>query len=270
MSRRPTLVFVGGAWHTPKMWEIVASILETQENYKCVCVALPSITMSDQPSATFIEDVEAVRSSIVAETTQGRDVLVVVHSYGGPVGSSAIKGLTTQHRKQDDVPSASAKEDLTSGYVLGIVMLASGFNSTGKSMIDGFGGKPLPEWKLDPESGFATILVDPRELFYHDLPLDEGNYWAGKLENQSLAALTEGRERSYAGWMDVPVWYLSTTEDKALPLDAQRAFVQMAKDAGADVIVREVQSSHSPMLSRPKETVAFILEAVASLAGPKE
>ena len=60
----------------------------------------------------------------------------------------------------------------------------------------------------------------------------------------------EGGEHAYAGWIDVPVWYLSTMEDRALPVQAQRMFVQCAKDAGADVTVREVESSHSPMLSR--------------------
>ncbi len=110
----------------------------------------------------------------------------------------------------------------------------------------------------------CVIIVEPRQLFYHDLPEEEGNYWVARLEKQSLKALMEGGENAYAGWMDVPVWYLATTEDKALPIQAQRMFVQNAKDAGADVTIREIESSHSPMLSRPKETADFILEAVAS------
>lgn len=39
--------------------------------------------------------------------------------------------------------------------------------------------------------------------------------------------------------------------------------VDMVKDH-ADVTVREIASSHSPMLSRPKELVDFILEATAA------
>lgn len=258
MSRKPTLVLVPGAWHNTSTWDKIASLMETQQ-YKCVRVALPSTTSN--PSATFPEDIEAARNSIVAETTQGRDVVVVVHSYGGAVGSSAIKGLV--RRKQD--VSLSAKG--LSGHVLGIVMLASGFIPTGVSFIDYLGGKPLPSWKADPQSDFAIIIVEPRQLFYHDLPVEEGNYWARKLEKQSLKAMMEGGEDTYAGWMDVPVWYLATTEDKAFPVQAQRAFVQSAKDAGADVTLREIRSSHSPMLSRPKETVDFILEAVTSFVG---
>jgi hypothetical protein len=40
----------------------------------------------------------------------------------------------------------------------------------------------------------------------------------------------------------------------------------VAKDAGADVTLREITSSHSPMLSKPKETADFILDAVKVFA----
>jgi hypothetical protein len=34
--------------------------------------------------------------------------------------------------------------------------------------------------------------------------------------------------------------------------------------AGGDITLKEIASSHSPMLSKPKETTDFILEAVAA------
>ena len=49
-----------------------------------------------------------------------------------------------------------------------------------------------------------------------------------------------------------------------MPIELQRMSVQMARDAGADVTVREFVTSHSPMLSKPEETAQFILEAVAA------
>ncbi len=146
--------------------------------------------------------------------------------------------------------------------MIGIAMLASGFGSTGVSFIDGLGGTPPPSWRADTESGFAVLVAEPRELFYHDLPMEEGEYWVSRLKKQALKVLMEGGEHSYAGWMDVPVWYLSTTEDKALPPQAQAYFVQVARDAGADITLKQVASSHSPMLSKPEETVDFIVEAV--------
>ncbi|KAK3321362.1 Alpha/beta hydrolase fold-1 [Cercophora scortea] len=260
MPPKPTLIFVPGAWYPVDTWTKVTTLLEAKD-YKCVCVTLPSSSTSD-PSTTFLDDVTAVRAAILAETTQGTDVVVVVHSYGGLPGHSASKGLT---RPKTLHPSLAV--DKEEGYVIGFVMLASGFTMTGMSFLGGLGGKPPPSWEADTASGFAVILAEPRDMFFHDLPEEEGNYWVSRLEKQSLKALAEGGEHAYAGWMDAPVWYLQTREDRALPVLAQRMFVQMARNAGGDVTVREVESGHSPMLSRAGETVGVVEEAVADFLG---
>jgi pimeloyl-ACP methyl ester carboxylesterase len=203
---------------------------------------------------SFPVDVKTVRDAIAAETTQGRDVVVVVHSYGGMVGQSAIKGLS-RPKEQNSDSSASP-----SGHAIGLAMMATGFCQTGMSFLDVSGGKPPPFWKIDP-SGFAVLTVDTRELFYHDLPEAEGNLWVSKLRPHSLKSLSEGGEHAYSGWRDVPVWLLETTDDRGLPLQAQQIMVAMVRGAGEDVTVREIDSSHSPMLSKPRETAEFIDEA---------
>ena len=86
MTQKPSLVFVPGAWHRAETWNKVTNLL-TAQGYKCIAVTLPSTLSS--PTTTFLEDVTAVRKAITAETVQGRDVVVVVHSYGGAVGGSA-------------------------------------------------------------------------------------------------------------------------------------------------------------------------------------
>ncbi|EXJ70605.1 uncharacterized protein A1O5_06675 [Cladophialophora psammophila CBS 110553] len=266
MSSKPTLVFVPGAWHSADTWKKVSTILETEHQFKCIPVALPS-TKSD-PTATLLDDIEAVRSVVLAETTQGRDVVVVVHSYGGIPGQSAIRGFALPRGKHDTPFSPSPPaQNKTSGHVIGLIVMASGFVVPAKSFLDGLGGQPPPSWRLEPESGFAVIVADPRELFYHDLAEEEGKEWVSKLTKHSLKTLTEGGEHTYAGWMDVPVWYLATKDDKALPVEAQRMFVQMARDGGAHITLREINSSHSPMLSRPEETVQFILDATNAFLG---
>jgi len=184
--------------------------------------------------------------------------VVVMHSYGGIPAQSAIKGLT---RPKDQTSSSKP------GYVIGLVVVASGFVVPAKSFLDATGGKPPPTWILNYETGFAQYVADAREMFYHDLPEEEGKEWVSKLTDQSLKTLTEGGEHAYAGWQDVPSWYIATVQDKSLPIEAQRYFVQVAKDAGADVTLKEVESSHSPMLSRPQETADIIVEAVKAFEG---
>lgn len=173
------------------------------------------------------------------------------------MGVSAIKDLTLP--KETALGGPREK-----GHVIGLAMMATGFGPAGVTFLEGLGGKPPPSWELNYENGFAEIVVEPRDGFYHDLPEEEGNLWVSRLQKQSLKALTEGAEYTYAGWMDVPVWYLGTTADKALPFQVQQFYLQAGKDAGGNITAREIDSSHSPMLSKPEETANFVLEAVSA------
>lgn len=245
MSANPTLVLVPGSWHKPAVWHKVVEHLEAH-HFKCVPVSLPSC--SSDPSATFSDDIQAVQNTINTETEVGRDVVLVVWSYGGQVGNSAIKGLTKS-------------EDNNHGRVLGVALIASGFPMTGVGFLEATGGVPPPFISLDHDAGFANLTADPGELFYHDLDTTEANHWIQQLTKQSLKSLAEGGKHAYSGWKDVPTWYLAAIEDRALPVEVQRMFVKMAQEQGGDVTLREVQGGHTAMLSKPKECADFVIEA---------
>ncbi|ROW07985.1 hypothetical protein VMCG_03590 [Cytospora schulzeri] len=256
MSDKPTFVFVPGAWHAANTWNKVTSLLSSQ-GYKSITVTLPSTT--GDPNSTFYDDVQAVRTPILSVTYEGRNVIVVVHSYGGHVGESALKDIPT---------TKNPSPDATHGKVVGIAMMATGFNMSNMAFMDGLGGHPPPTWRADVESGFAVFTNNPppAELFYHDLPVSESEGWASQLTKQSLKALFEGGEYAYAGWKDVPCWFLVTTEDRALPVDVQRIMIGMAREAGGTVEVREVHSGHCPMLARPDDTASFLVEAATAIS----
>ncbi|KAH8805195.1 Alpha/beta hydrolase family-domain-containing protein [Xylogone sp. PMI_703] len=279
MANLPTLVFVPGSWHQPTCYDKVIKLLREKHRLKCLAVRLPSTT--GDPNATFKDDVDAARKAISSETTQGRDVVVIAHSYGGMVGNSAIKGFalprgtaagssapasSTTFRSQRAVTTAPSRTP-SPGHVIGLILIASGFTFTGVAFMDPFFGHPPPSWRVNKETGFAEIVTPPREFFYHDLPEDEAAYWTSQLTPQSLKALFEGGEHSYAGWQDVPSWYIGTVEDHGLPVAAQRMTVGMARGMGASVVHRELQTSHSPFLSQPEETVQIMIDAVAAFTG---
>ncbi|KAK5958305.1 hypothetical protein OHC33_000147 [Knufia fluminis] len=270
MSSKPTLILIPGAWHTASIWDKVTSILSDQQ-YKCIPIKLPSTTPT--PSTSFLDNITVVRNAIKAEIAQGRNVVVIGHSYGGPVGSSAIKGLTrpkhspSQPQHQGHNPTTSPTN--AQGHVIGLALLATGYTKTGLSVLASMGGTPPPFWHINLESNNIEITAPLRELFYRDLPLDEGNDWVCKLEKQATKAFLEGGKHVYAGWMDVPVWNLITTEDNALPYEVQRSYVETARAQGGDVTVREVDSGDFPMLSRVDETVEFILDAVRAFVGER-
>jgi pimeloyl-ACP methyl ester carboxylesterase len=251
MSTLPTLVFVPGSWHKPTCYDKVIKLLQEEHKLNCISIILPS-TAGD-PSATFKDDLDVAREAISSETSQGRNVIVVAHSYGGMVGNSAIKGFA---QPQD------ASKTSTTGYVIGLILIASGFTLTGLSFMDPFFGHPPPSWRVNSDTGYAEIVTSPRELFYHDLPAEEAEFWVSQLTTQTLKALFEGGEYTYAGWKDVPTWYIGTVEDRGLPVLAQRMQVGMARQIGGSVEHRELQTSHSPFLSQPEATVKIMLDAI--------
>ncbi|KAI0521615.1 alpha/beta-hydrolase [Xylaria bambusicola] len=255
MSSSPTLVFVHGSWHQPSCYNKITEILQGRHGLKCVSPALPST--AGNPDATFKDDIDVIRRAILREVNAGTDVVVIAHSYGGMVGNSAIKGFA---RSREEPASAT-------GHVVGLILIASGFTFTGLAFMDPFLGRPPPSWRVNRETGYAEIVMSPREMFYHDLPADEADYWVSQLTTQSLKSLFEGGEFAYAGWMDVPSFYIGTIEDRGLPVAMQRMSVGMARGVGASVEHRELQTSHSPFLSRPEETAEIIWEAVQAFTG---
>ncbi|KAL1608482.1 hypothetical protein SLS60_003424 [Paraconiothyrium brasiliense] len=215
------------------------------------------------PKATFKDDVDAARNTIISETMENRDVIVIAHSYGGMVGNSSIKGLT---RSQSNKPQLNPPK----GYVTALVLIASGFTITGFAFMDPLFGVPPPFWRVNKETGYAELTADNRELFYHDLPREEGEYWVDQLTTQSLKALFEGGKYAYAGWRDVPTWYIGTVEDKGLPVVIQRVQVGAARGQGGIVRHVELPTSHSPFLSMPAEVVAIVLQTVEEFGGSQK
>lgn len=263
MSHLPTLVFIPGSWHKPNCYDKITTLLQNEHNLKCVSITLPSTV--GNPNVTFKDDMDAARHAISSEMAQTRDIIVIAHSYGGMVGNSAIKGLTQPIASKTSTGPHPSRPG--PGYVRALVLIASGFTITGLSFMDPLFGVPPPSWRINRASGYAELVVDPHKLFYHDLSDDEANYRVSQLTTQSLKASFEGGEHAYAGWQDVPTWYIGTIEDKGLPVALQRMQVGMARGYGSAIHHTELRSSHSPFLSMPDEVAGVILEAVREVSG---
>ncbi|KAF5685619.1 alpha beta-hydrolase [Fusarium circinatum] len=250
MAQKPSLIFVPGAWHSPECWGKIMSAMEAK-GFKCIPVTLPT-NQSTSTGVNYSHDVKAVADAIAGEASQGLDVVILVHSYAGPVGQSAMRGFT----------SKSADADGNTGRVMGLFNVATGFVREGASFMDALGGKPLPTCEADYENNLMVIKVDPIDMMYHDLPTEEAEYWVGKLSKHALTGSTDGYEVTYEGWRDVPVWQVMTKDDRAYPYEAQKMLVRGAEKLGADVTKRIIDSAHLPMLSKPDEIVEILEEAI--------
>lgn len=144
----PTFVFSLGAWVVPAVFDATCSRLDAL-GFPSLCPAHPSIG-AEPPSKTLSDDVTSLRDVLVKLADEGRGLVIVAHSYGGVVASSAIEGLSKAARAQDGKP----------GGVVKVVYLAAFALDKGQSLLGMLGGNYLPWMKV--EVGLSTSLPLPK------------------------------------------------------------------------------------------------------------
>lgn len=126
-ASKPTILLIPGAWHRGDAWTPVASLLQ-QQGYHVEAVTLPSAGGS--LSSTMTDDAEHIRTKYLDDLiAQGRDVIVVMHSYSGVPGTECIKGVARKDLAAQGKP----------GGVIALVYVAAFLISAGQSL-----GSALP------------------------------------------------------------------------------------------------------------------------------
>ncbi|PYH96657.1 hypothetical protein BO71DRAFT_417682 [Aspergillus ellipticus CBS 707.79] len=145
----------------------------------------------------------------------GHLVTVVAHSYGGLVAPRQSRG----------------------GGLIMLVYLAAFAIPAGQTLSEAVGGAP-PPW---------ATRSNPAEIFYHDLPRDVQDYWIARLLPTTRAVIEI--PNTYEPWKHLPCTYILAEQDRALPLEAQKAAVA----AMGEITTASVDASHSLLLSVPGE-----------------
>lgn len=143
----PTILFTPGAWHGTWAFDTVRSELEAL-GYPTDAVALPSVGSSNS-SVGIADDAAALASELATLTDAGKNVVMVVHSYGGMVGSAAVEGYGYSDR-------TAAGLD---GGVIMLVYLTAFAAPKDTSLLDALGGELL--WWMQPDSTVRTITTYP-------------------------------------------------------------------------------------------------------------
>lgn len=229
MNDRPNIVLVHGAWADGSCWSAVIERLQA-EGY--------AVTAPQFPLTSLADDVDRLRQVL---SRQSGPTIVAGHSYGGQIMTALGK----------DAPNVAAL-----AYVAAFAI------DEGESLAAVSQGAPAP--------AIAHLSADSRGFLW--LPEDDYiNYFAADVDaararvmyavQQPLAASTFNDVMGFPSWRALPCWYLVSTNDQAIPPDAERMFAQrMSAD------VTEVPSSHVPMVSHPDEVAALVRSAAAALA----
>jgi pimeloyl-ACP methyl ester carboxylesterase len=225
-----SLLLVHGAWHGPWCWESVEAAL-SRSGVRSATVALPSVGPDPKALGGLVDDIRAVEDAAAA--LPGPTV-VVGHSYGGIVVSGAR------------FPDAVRR----------LVFLGAFMPEAGRSLVSYLPPGPLPPFVQPREDGCSQVdMAVADAAFYADCDAPTREWARSRLALHSTAAIVTPAPR--ASWREIPSTYIVLTQDQIIPVPAQR---QMASQA-ADRI--DLDSSHSPMLSRP----AALAQLLAGLAG---
>jgi alpha-beta hydrolase superfamily lysophospholipase len=112
---KPTFVIVHGAWHSPSHFAHLIAQLQKLD-YPAVAAKLPSVGSVSPLLQSVIQDTDSIKESFLNPLLEdGKDVILVTHSYGGVPGCAAVKGLSKAQRKNEG----------QRGGVIGIICISS-------------------------------------------------------------------------------------------------------------------------------------------------
>jgi pimeloyl-ACP methyl ester carboxylesterase len=224
MSRIRNVALVHGGFVDGSGWKGVYDLLR-DEGYNVSVVQNPTLSLEDDVAVT----------NRVLSAQDGPTVLVG-HSYGGAV-----------------ISEAGTHENVAA--LVYITAFAPDKGESVNSLIaDPPPGAPVPPI-LPPQDGF--LFLDRGkfpEAFAGDLPRMEAEFMADSQVPWGLDAL--GGVITDPAWRTKPSWYLLVTDDRMIPLPAQR---MMSERAGSTVA--EVPGSHAIYVSQPAAVASLIVQA---------
>jgi pimeloyl-ACP methyl ester carboxylesterase len=152
MSDKPVLLFVTGAWHPPKCYDGLKSSL-INLGYDCVVPKLPSVG-PESHGVTWKADTAKILETAEQFFVQGREVVLIAHSYGGIPATAATQGQGVQERKI---------AGLKGGFHSIIFLAAFAIPVRGWDLITTFGGA-YPPW-LETSEKYTKVLCGHKSRF---------------------------------------------------------------------------------------------------------
>ena len=254
-SRKPAIVLVSGAWCVPAHYETLTGALE-KAGYTVHVPAKPTCSGARPPTASFADDVGHIRNVVAALVEAGESVIMAMHSYGGAVGTEALRDLTAPSRRARGL----------AGGVVGLLYLCAYLLPAGWCVMDVVqkaGGAELLAAGVEVADDGACMLRDPVAALCHDLEdAAEQRRHAELLAWFPVAAL-EGK-LTFEAWREVPTTYVRTTEDRCAPPAYQEVMLKEIQRNGGEIKEVTFQTSHAVFVLKAREIVELVQDMARS------
>ncbi|KAK6977567.1 AB hydrolase-1 domain-containing protein [Favolaschia claudopus] len=249
---KPTIIIIPGSFCSLSQYATVINQLKSH-GYPVEGVELETLGLRDK-APTLYDDAASVAALATRLVDEGKDVVLVPHSYGGLVACEASKGLAKSVREKEG----------KKGGISRIVFVTSVIGRAGESLKDIMAGEnDLNYIRVEGE----YMLMDPAScapVVFSDLPLDQGIFWSAQMPCHS--AISFAQKLTYAAYKDIPTSYLVCERDKCIPPRLQNKIIA-ALDSESDLKVERhsVQADHAIHITQPKAVVDVVRKAIGDV-----
>ncbi|KAI0200501.1 Alpha/beta hydrolase fold-1 [Astrocystis sublimbata] len=254
---KPTLVIVHGGGHVPASYEKMRAQLVSQ-GYEVHIPRLPSTNGMRPPNADLYSDSNLVRSYVESLVEAGRDVVAILHSYGGQVGTNALYGLGAQARQQQGLPGGISHLIYMTAYAVpeGNAMM---------NIVKRMNNMDLVPLVFDFADDDTCLFHNPKGIMVGPVEdMDDAEVdaylatfvrWNGKGMYQPI---------EHAAWRDIPTSYVYTTNDTSVPIHYQEDFVAGLEKEGVKVQTFKLATGHCPHFTATTDMVDIVNKVVGA------
>lgn len=254
MSASPptTFVLVPGSFVTPVEYDKMITLLESK-GHSVKPVELLSVNDgSRMPPATFEEDVSHIRSAILEILNKVKhNVVLVVHSYSGVPGSSAVSGLSIKDRKSAGHETA----------VTGIVYIASFLPVLKESLRDIMSEHMPPDFRAGfPGDYYPRTSPEFAPFIFNDVPdqSEVAKYYGAMVRH---ASDSYSGEATYEAWKEIESVQIIPQSDLIVPVVVQERMYERTVAEGGKVRKVSVEDGgHCVNISQPDLVVGELLK----------
>lgn len=153
---KPTIVLVPGAWHNAERTYSTIKERLSNESYPSIAVELPTVG-AEPPTMTVDDDVKALHDVMLPLFDEGKEVILVAHSYGGIPATVSTKDHSIGERK---------KQGKVGGIKHVIFLTAFAIPKRGMSLLETFGGTFPPMVVINVSPFHPLLFKESREMRY--------------------------------------------------------------------------------------------------------
>lgn len=268
------IVLVPGSFCPPDFYTLVTQRL-TKDGYKAVteCRLLSACPQDDQPTplAKLEDDVRHIREVLQKHLSEGKDVVMMMNSYGGFPGTEALQGLPSRASLTKDASADS------NGAIIGLIYLSSFLPLPGDSLRSVMGDYLFEPLKSGDPGNYMYLPAEGGPGIFNEWTVEgsardeDVKKWFGRMITHTSDSF-DGKI-TYDMWADdsfkAKVVYVVGELDLVVPpalADSMIEKVEGKAGSGKVEVTRVKDGGHVMHVTRPDDIVQVVESLLRDLS----